>query len=119
VVRPGLRRLHGPARGRQALPFPYNTLASALCTVALAIAYRGWVRATGVSVLGFTPKRARWVAFALGLALLVIILTALALKVRAGLWWAPLAGAPVAAAAAYFASRRWMEVYRRELREAA
>jgi len=99
----------------QALEPVWSLFTSVACFTVIVAAHRIKVRTMGVSVLGVTPRRARWVAVGLALVFLTIFAVAVGLKLRADLWWAPLAGAPVAAAAALFGSRLWLRVYRREL----
>ncbi|KAK0343021.1 hypothetical protein LTR94_019905 [Friedmanniomyces endolithicus] len=60
--------------GGQAAPMPFNVLASAAATLAFAILWRRWSEKTGVSVTGLSPRRARWVAIALGVVFLVLAL---------------------------------------------
>ena len=101
----------------QVLPPPWPALASAGCVIALTLIYRAFTQRTGVSVLGLTPKRARWVSLALGAALIVLVLAAM--RVGENVWWAPLALGALAAVAAWVASKLWRKVYLVDLREGA
>lgn len=97
----------------QALPFPGGPVASCAGAAVLAGMARGWARRRGVWVSGVTPKRARWVAIALGLAMGVLMLSSVAAG-RAHMVWPPIGLAVLAFAVALYASRLWMRVYRRE-----
>ena len=101
----------------QALPSPGPVLTSLACVLALTLMYRAFTQRTGVSVTGLTPRRARWVALGLMVALIVLVLAAM--RVGENVWWAPLALGAVAAAVAYVASNLWLKVYRIDLREGA
>lgn len=102
-----------------ALPGPLPVVTIALCCTLLALLARTWAQKTGVFVNGATPKRARWVAFALSGAVGVAMVGGLYLARERGLWWAPLVLAPVAFAAALAGSRLWRGVYRAETGGAA
>ena len=102
-----------------ALDVPWTNLALAAFTILILLSHRAWVRHTGVSVLGVTPRRARWVAFGLGAVLTVIAGLSFYLKMERDLWWGPLALAPLAFAAGWLATRLWLKVYRAELAEGA
>jgi hypothetical protein len=101
----------------QALPPPWPALGALACTAALLFMFRAFTRRTGLSVMGLTPKRARWVAIALGV--LLVLLVVAAMRVGENVWWAPLMLGAVAAAAAHLAAKLWRRVYRVDLREGA
>lgn len=105
--------------GSQVFGLPWNNVVIAAGVVCMALAYRDWVRQTGVAVLGTTPPRARWVALGLGAVLLVLTVAALYFRLERELWWAPLAAAPLGFAAGWYGSGLWLKVYRRELAEGA
>ena len=97
-----------------ALPSPFPVLNIGLCCGLLALLSRSWAGKTGVFVNGATPKRARWVAFALAATVGVAMVGSLYLARERGLWWTPLLLAVVAFAAALGGSRLWRRVYRAE-----
>ena len=101
----------------QALPPPGPAFASLGCVLALTLMYRAFTQRTGISVKGLTPRRARWVAIALGVVLVVLVLAAM--RVGENVWWAPLGLGALAALIAYAASNLWRQVYRIDLREGA
>ena len=101
----------------QALPSPGPALTSLACVLALTLMYRAFTQRTGLSVTGLTPKRARWVALGLMVALILLVLTAM--RIGENVWWAPLALGALAALAAYVASKLWRKVYLIDLREGA
>ena len=101
----------------QALPPPWPGLGATACTAALLLMFRAFTRRTGFSVMGLTPKRARWVAIGLGVALIVLVFAAM--RVGENVWWAPLVLGLVAALVAHGASKLWRRVYRIDLREGA
>lgn len=101
--------------GSQVFDLPWNNLVIAAGIICMVIAYRGWVRQTGISVLGTTPRRARWVALGLGAVMLALTLTALYLKLELGFAWAPLAAAPLGFATGWLGSDLWLRVFRSEL----
>jgi hypothetical protein len=103
----------------QALPSTWSGLVSLVCAAVLLWIHHLWSQRTGLAVTGFTPGRARWVALGLGALLVALVAASGRLEEQPGLWWAPLALAPVAALAAHLASRLWMRVYRAELRAEA
>ena len=99
--------------GGQVAPMPLNVLASAGSAVAFALLWRRWVEKSGVSVTGYSPKWARWVAIALAAILTGLMLTG----VYFGRRGEPLWGLPLGAAAfilAYGFSHLWARVYRGE-----
>lgn len=96
--------------GGQVAPMPLNVLASAGSAGVLMLLWRKWSDLTGVSVMGYSPKYARWVAITLG----VLIGGLMLLGVYAGrtghYWW----GAPLAVGGFVLAmvlSSVWMKVY--------
>ncbi|NJC42705.1 hypothetical protein GGQ87_003000 [Brevundimonas alba] len=104
--------------GSQALDMPINSLGVAGGLLALALLYRRETERLGVAVNGMTPRRARWVAIGLGLAMLPLMLAAIVLNYREPPLHIHLLGiAALSLVAFVFAlvgSRLWLRVYRRE-----
>ena len=104
--------------GSQALDMPYSTLVIAGGVLALAVLFRRYSDRLGVSVTGMTPRRARWVAIGLGMALLPLILAAIVLNYREPPLQVHLLGTAglivTAFVVALVGSRLWLRVYRRE-----
>lgn len=74
-------------------------------------------RRTGMFINGYRNGRTRPLTFAmLGFALALGAL-GVWLKLAHGVWWAPLPCGAAVAAGAWWASSRWMRIYRRELSE--
>lgn len=96
--------------GGQVAPMPFNVLASAGGAVAFVLLWRSWSEKAGVSITGYSPKRARWVAIALGGVFVALMLTALDAGQRGETWWAVPLGA-IAFVAALVFSRLWTKVY--------
>ena len=69
----------------------------------------------GVFVNGWRAGATRGVAMAIFAVYMTIYTTTLWLKIELGVWFAPLIGAAVLFPLAWYGSRRWMQVYRREL----
>ena len=99
--------------GGQAAPMPFNVLASAGAAAAFALLWRGWSEKTGVSITGYSPKRARWVAISLGVIFAGLMIAGLyAGRTGHAYWGLPLAVAGFVLAMAF--SRLWVKVYRAE-----
>lgn len=104
--------------GGQALDNPYNIAASSLGLLGLVLIFQAETRRTGLKLTGLSPRYARWVAVAMGLAFAAVIV-GLAV-VRREMPEAPqlLIGgvaAAVAFAVALVGSRIWRRVYRAEM----
>lgn len=104
--------------GSQVLDMPLNTLGVAIGVLLLAVLFRREADRLGVSITGLSPRRARWVAIGLGLAILPLMLAAIAASrlIDEGAALALVAlGLMVATfGLALAASRLWLRVYRRE-----
>ena len=98
----------------QALPPPLNVLADAVVIVSLAALARWWRARTGVWISGVTPRRARWVALAIGL-LAGAAAIATAIAARQGQAWIALVLGPVIGVLALGGSRLWRRVHRDEV----
>lgn len=99
----------------QGLPQPYAVLTVPVAMCGLALMIRWWKAKTGFWVDGFSPRRARWVAFGLAGLLISLMFGSLYLTRVADFWWGPLVTGGIAAVVAIFASRMWMRAYRRDL----
>ena len=104
--------------GSQALNTPFNSLGVGAGALALALLYRRESRRLGVAVTGMTPPRARWVAIALGMVFVALIVCALVLNRKApstAILAMGMAGLSLAAfLISLAAARLWLRVYRRE-----
>ena len=104
--------------GSQALDMPFSTLTIAAGVLALAVLFRRYSDRLGVTVTGMAPRRARWVAIGLGMALIPLMLAAIVLNYRHPPLHIQLLGMAglvvVAFAVALAGSRLWLRVYRRE-----
>ena len=114
--------LYGAACGllvaAQGMPRPWDFVALALALAGLGLMIVSWRRKFGWWVSGYSPKRARWVAFGLGAVFLGLI--GLSMYGRyGGPDWLWLVSGGVGFVAAIVGSRLWMRVWRRELAEAA
>ncbi|QYF88117.1 hypothetical protein [Brevundimonas sp. PAMC22021] len=94
----------------QALPIPFNVLASVGGAVCLALLWKRWSDKNGVSVTGLSPRRARWAALLVGLLLGALMVGALYLGHTDQAPWALALGA-VAFVIALALSRLWMRLY--------
>ena len=104
--------------GSQALSMPLSAIGTMLGVVALSVMLRRESDRLGVMVTGVSPKRARWVAFGLGMVLVVMILGIIVLQHKAPSTAVLVAGTAAAMVLAFCialaASRLWLRVYRRE-----
>lgn len=76
----------------------------------------GWAKKNGLWISGIKPKKARWVAFLIGvIALAGYVANLLIIDLVAAPRWAVLFPAAVAFVAAIAGSRAWRAVYRREM----
>lgn len=100
----------------QGLPQPWSLIALVVALAGIAGLVQWWRKRFGWWVSGYSPKRARWVAF--GLAALFIALIGVSFWGREqGLWWIALATGPAAFVLAVGGGRMWMYVWRKELAE--
>lgn len=106
--------LAGGMVAAQALPLPFNTLGIAVGIAGLGLLAQQWAKRTGVWVSGVSPKRARWVAIALGV-IMAIAMFGLTYAGRVGLAWVALPVGAMSAVAAYVFSRLWRRVWLREI----
>ncbi|MFK0299842.1 hypothetical protein ACIQTU_11565 [Brevundimonas sp. NPDC090276] len=100
--------------GGQAAPLPFNVLASGVGALSLALLMRAWSEKNGITVLGTSPKKARWVAYGVGALFLILMGLALYAGRRDDLVWAPYALTVIAFVGALVFSRLWLRVYRTE-----
>jgi len=102
----------------QGMPRPWSFIALPIAMAGLILMIVGWRKKFGWWVSGYSPKRARWVAFALGAVLVGLI--ALSLYGRGpGPDWLWMVSGGIGFVAAIAGSRLWMHVWRKELAEAA
>ena len=104
--------------GPTGYPVGYDLLYGGVC--GLLVAGQGmphlWRGKYGWWINGYSPKRARWVAF--GLAAVLVGLIGLSLYGRVyGPWWLFIVSGVLGALAAGLGGRLWMRVWRRELAE--
>ena len=100
----------------QGMPDPWRFIALPIAMAGLVLMIVGWRKTFGWWVSGYSPKRARWVAF--GLAAVFVGLILLSLHGRgAGPDWLFLVSGGVGFVAAIAGSRLWMHVWRKELAE--
>lgn len=102
----------------QGMPQPWALLVLPVALGGLAVMVMWWRRKFGWWVSGYSPKRARWVAF--GLVAVFLGLISLSLYGRfAGPWWLFMVSGGLGFVAAIAGSRVWLAVWRRELAEPA
>jgi hypothetical protein len=101
----------------QGMPEPWSTIALPVALGGLAGLVLWWRKKYGWWVSGYSPKRARWVAF--GLIAVFLGLIALTLYGRdSGPSWLYLVSGALGFVAAIAGSRLWLHVWRKELAEA-
>jgi hypothetical protein len=96
---------------------PLGILVLAISVGCIAILYRTWSDAAGITLNGYRPGRTRWIAIGLAAVLVLLMLAGLALRISLGLGWAPLACGAIGAVAAALASVSWDRAWRAELRK--
>lgn len=101
----------------QGMPQPWSLIVLPIALSGLAAMVMWWRKKFGWWVSGYSPKRARWVAF--GLLAVFLGLIGLSLYGRfAGPWWLFMVSGALGFVAAIVGSRVWTAVWRRELAEA-
>lgn len=105
--------------GGAGAPQPWSTVTLLLSLGALFFMMRWWRAKTGWWVNGYTPPRARRVAW--GLVVIMVACMGLSFWTRLfdGPVWAPFVGGAIAGVAAMIGGRLWMRAYRRDLMEGA
>jgi len=116
----GYDLLYGAACGLlvagQGMPDPWRFIALPIAMAGLVLIIAGWRKKFGWWVSGYSPKRARWVAFAL--VAVLVGLVGLSLYGRyAGPDWLWMVSGGVGFVASIAGSRLWMHVWRKELAE--
>ena len=101
----------------QGLPTPWSMLCLVVALVGLVLMIHWWKQKFGWWVSGYSPKRARWIAFALAAVLIGLMGLSIWGK-AAGIVWMPLATGAAGFVAAIVGGRIWMAIWRRELAEA-
>jgi len=97
-------------------PQPWSFALLPIAMAGLALMVMSWRKTYGWWVSGYSPKRARWVAFGLGAVFVGLILLSLHGR-GAGPDWLFLVSGGLGFVAAIAGSRLWMRVWRRELAE--
>lgn len=100
----------------QGMPDPWRFIALPIAMAGLVLMITAWRKKFGWWVSGYSPKRARWVAFGLGAVLVGLIVLSLYGR-SAGPDWLWLVSGGVGFVASIAGSRLWMHVWRRELAE--
>ena len=101
----------------QGMPRPWSFIALPIVMAGLILMIVGWRKKFGWWVSGYSPKRARWIAFALAAVLIGLMGLSIWGK-AAGIVWMPLATGAAGFVAAIVGGRIWMAIWRRELAEA-
>ena len=101
----------------QGMPRPWSFIALPIAMAGLILMIVGWRKKFGWWVSGYSPKRARWIAFALAAVLIGLMGLSIWGK-AAGIVWMPLATGAAGFVAAIVGGRIWMAIWRRELAEA-
>ena len=100
----------------QGMPRPWSFIALPIALLGIAGMILWWRKKLGWWVSGYSPKRARWVAF--GLVAVFMALIGLSLYGRyVGPWWLFMVSGGIGFVAAVAAGRLWMRVWRKELAE--
>lgn len=101
----------------QGMPQPWSLIVLPIALGGLAAMVVSWRKRFGWWVSGYSPKRARWVAF--GLLAVFLGLIGLSLYGRyVGPWWLFIVSGLIGFVVSIIGSRRWMRVWRKELAEA-
>ncbi|MCS6625649.1 hypothetical protein N0B44_22300 [Roseibacterium beibuensis] len=101
----------------QGMPRPWSFIVLPIALGGLAGLVMWWRKKYGWWVSGFSPRRARWVAF--GLVVVFLALMGMTLYGRyVGPSWLYLVSGGIAFVAAIGASRLWLRAWRRDLAEA-
>ena len=104
--------------GGQAFDNPWNVTASSLGVLALVVLFQHEARRTGLRITGVSPRHARWVAIAIGLAAAAVIVAVTIVRRQSPETDVAVVAALAAAAAfvaALVGSRIWRRVYRAEM----
>lgn len=101
--------------GGQGFKAPFSLMSTTVAIAILVLIMRKWQAKTGVWVNGYSPKRARWAAFALAGILLVLMGASIWFGRIQGLVWVPLATGAVSAVLGLMGMRVWMQLYRKDV----
>lgn len=103
--------------GGQGLPTLWASLTFVVAMLGVVLSMQWWRKHYGWWVNGYSPRKARWVAF--GMVAFILPLMGLSLWTRLGdgPWWLPLLAAGLAWIAAVVGGRLWLHVWRKELAE--
>ncbi len=101
----------------QGLPTLWGLIVLPIALGGLAFMVMSWRKRFGWWVSGYSPKRARWVAF--GLLAVFLGLIGVSLYGRyVGPWWLFIVSGAIGFVVSIIGSRLWMRVWRKELAEA-
>ncbi len=100
----------------QGLPAPWSFIALTVSLAGLASIIHWWRRKAGWWVSGYSPKKARWVAFGM-LAVFLVLIGVSVWGKSAGIAWMPLVTGLAGFTTAVVGSRIWNRVWHKDLRE--
>ena len=103
--------------GGAGLPQPWSSLTLVLSMGALAFMVRWWRAKTGWWVNGYSPPKARWVAFGMVVVMMGLMGLSFWTRIFDGPMWAPLVAGALAGVTGFVGGRLWMRAYRRDLME--
>ena len=101
--------------GGQGLPGLWASATFVFSMLGVVLMVQWWRKRFGWWVSGYSPKKARWVAFGMVAAMLPLMGLSLSTRLGDGVWWLPLLAAGLAWLVAVIGGRLWMRVYRKEL----
>ncbi len=102
----------------QGMPRPWDFVVLPIALAAFALMIMWWRRKFGWWVSGYSPKRARWVAFAL-VGVLIGLMGVSLYGRHIGPDWLWMVSGGLGFVAAIVGGRLWMHIWRKELAEAA
>lgn len=100
----------------QGVPNPYSLICMAVALGVMLVIMRKWKAETGVWVNGYSPKRARWAAFGLGVVLMALMAVSIHFGRLNETYWVPVVCGLVAAVLGCAGMRVWMKLYRIDVR---
>lgn len=109
--------LLGGITASQAAPVPWTLVIEGAMMAGVALVVMWDRRRTGMFINGYRAGRTRPLTFTLLGVTLALLAVGLWLKTSLGLIWGPVACGVATALIAYYASRWWQRIYKRELEE--